>query len=108
MSQKAFMADFDALSHGAFADAGIADVGVYTPPGVDAVPVLGVRVMVDRAVQDAGDFRQVNVGRVEVSYWLADVTPVAKGVLVVDGDTFINDSEIDNDGSLSRWVVRRG
>lgn len=108
MSQKAFMAAFDGLAHGAFADAGIADLGVYTPPGVDPVPVPNVRVFVDRAVQQIGEFGNISAGRTEVRYLLSDVSPEAGGKLLVDGDTFINTAEIDNDGSLSRWQVRRG
>lgn len=108
MSQKAFMAQFDAHAHSAFADAGLADTGTYTAPTAGATAVTGVRAFVDRATQQIGEFGSVNAGRTEVRYVLADVTPEVGGKFVVDGDTYINVGEIDNDGSLSRWTVRRG
>lgn len=106
MSQKAFLADFDANAHAAFMASGLADTGEYTAPG--SATAVSVRVMVDRAKQQVGEFGTVNANRVEVSYLLADVVPAVGGKLVVDGDSYINQSEIDSDGSMSRWMVRRG
>jgi len=37
----------------------------------------------------------------------AGVTPAQKGRLAVDGDLYENATEISNDGSMSRWKVRR-
>ncbi|GAB3305648.1 hypothetical protein [Luteimonas notoginsengisoli] len=109
MSQRAFLADLDAGLHAAFAASGMADAGLYLPkdaaPG--AVPTA-CRVYVDRDIQTLGETQQYKAGRVEVAYVLADVQPRKHGQLVVDGDTYFNDDEISNDGSLSRWVVRRG
>lgn len=109
MSQRAFLAAFDAQAHAAFAAAGLADEGQYTAPGGGApVPV---RVMMDRTTQQVGEFGTVNAPMVTVAYLLADLAPGeldVRGRLVVDGDTYINQREIDNDGSLSRWEVRHG
>jgi hypothetical protein len=109
MSQKAALAAMDADLHAAFADAGLADDGLYTPPNAapGATPVP-VRVYVNRDVQDIGAGNQVSVGRVEVQYLLADVTPAIGGQLVVDGDTYINAGEMSNDGAIAVWAVRRG
>lgn len=118
MSQRAFLADFDADLHWAFAGAGMADNGVYTPPAplppVDPeapLPAPGLcSVYVDRDMQTLGETRQFKAGRVEVSYLLHGMAepPRKGGRLLVDGDVYINDDEISNDGSQSRWVVRRG
>jgi len=109
MSQRAFLADFDAQLHVAFSATGMADTGQYLPRAAapDAEPTE-CRVYVDRNIQRVGDTGQFVTGAVEVSYVLADVDPGKGGRLVVDGDTFINDQEISNDGSLGRWSVRRG
>jgi hypothetical protein len=109
VSQRAFLAELDADLHGAFADAGMADIGAYTAP--DAEPTedpLPVRVYVDRNVQTIGEFNQIAANRTEVSYVRADVAPVKGARLVVDGETFINVEVVSDDGSLSRWLVRRG
>lgn len=108
MSQKAFMADFDVAAHAAFADAGMADRGQYTPKA--GAPVA-CDVFVDRSVQELGELGQSRGARTEVVYVLssmAPTVPAAEGVLVVDGDTLTNVYEISNDGSLSRWLVRGG
>jgi hypothetical protein len=111
VSQKAFLADLDESLHAAFSATGLADSGVYTPPGAaqDFVP-LACQIYVDRDVQTLGDTRQFKAGRVEVVYVLGSllIGPTQHGKLAVDGDTYINDVEISNDGSLSRWQVRRG
>lgn len=109
MSQREFLDDIDATLHASFADAGMADVGLYTPPASppDAV-ASSCLVYVDRDVQTLGDTRQFKSGRVEVVYVLAslNVAPRKHGRIQADGDSYLNDDEISNDGSLSRWTVR--
>ncbi len=124
MSQRAALAAMDADLHVAFAGAGLADVGLYTPPASPAEPPpegspepppalppelpLLAYVYVDRDQLTAGDLRQVTAGRVEVSYVLYEgFRPQQHGVLEVDGDRYENASLISDDGSLSRWLVRR-
>lgn len=108
MSQRAFEAGIDALLHEQFLDIGMADVGTYTTP--DASATEDCSVYVDRDTQTIGDVQQFKAGRVEVLYVLGSMTQVPRknGKLVVDGDTYLNDSELSNKGSLSRWLVRRG
>lgn len=120
MSQRAFLANMDADIHAAFAAAGMADRGAYVAPGTvpgegpeaPALPhaSIGCDVFVDRDTQTLGETQQFKAGRVEVVYVLGSMTvaPARRGQLLVDGDTYINDDEISNDGSLSRWLVRRG
>ena len=120
MSQRAFLAGLDADIHAAFAAAGMADRGAYTAPGTLPGPTpedppvphapVDCDVFVDRDTQTLGETQQFKAGRVEVVYVLGSMTvaPAPRGQLIVDGDTYINDDEISNDGSLSRWVVRRG
>lgn len=120
MSQRAFLAAMDASLHAGFAAAGMADAGLYTPPGLQPpaeeggagvpYPAEPCQVYVDRDTQTLGDTRQFKAGRVEVAYVLGSLaTPPRKlGKLAVDGDEYLNDDELSNDGSVSRWVVRRG
>lgn len=108
MSQRAALAEMDADLHAAFADAGLADRGLYWPPSPapDTLPVE-VDVYVDRDIQTLGDVRQAVSNRVEVAYVLSPLfKPVQGGVLVVDGDRYENAAAISDDGSISRWVVR--
>ena len=109
MSQKAFLASLDAQLHAGLAVAGLADAGTYTP----ASGGLSVccSVYVDRSVQDIGELNQISASRCEVTYVLGSMSPQLPsddGILVVDGDTLVNVHELTNDGSLSRWLVRRG
>jgi hypothetical protein len=109
MSQRQALAAIDADLHAAFLDAGLADVGDYTAP--DAAPgadPVACRVYIDRDSEIRGETRQFPGGRVEVGYVLADVTPAKNGRLSVDNSLYINDELVSNDGSLARWVVRRG
>lgn len=109
MSQRAALAEMDAHLHAAFAGAGMADSGLYWSPNAapDAMPVP-VDVYVDRDIQTLGDVRQTVAGRVEVAYVLSALyRPEQGGVLVVDGDRYENASAISDDGSISRWMVRR-
>lgn len=46
---NAWLADFDAIAHSAFADAGIADAGTYRATAVAAPFAQPVQCMVDRA-----------------------------------------------------------
>ena len=120
MSQRALLAAMDAQLHAAFAAAGMADRGQYTAPGLvppedeegtpTPHPAVDCDVFVDRDTQTLGETQQFKAGRVEVVYVLGSlpVAPKKGGKLAVDGDTYVNDDEISNDGSLSRWVVRRG
>lgn len=110
MSQRAFLADLDASLHAAFAAAGMADSALYTQSqGSSSVPC---QVYVTRDVETVGDLRQFKAHSIEVGYVLgslaaAGLEPVQKGRLLVDGDLYENATELSNDGSLSRWKVRR-
>lgn len=108
MSQKAFLAQFDATAHAAFADSGQADTGRYYTNTADTVG-RAVKVFVDRDTQTMGANEQLQAGRVEVSYVLEPgLELVQGGRVVVDGDTYLNAKLISNDGSLSHWLVRHG
>lgn len=110
MSQRAFLAGLDASLHAAFAEAGMADSGLYTP--TQGSPAVPCQVYVTRDVETVGDLRQFKAHSVEVDYVVgslavAGLVPGQKGRLLVDGDAYENASELSNDGSLSRWKVRR-
>lgn len=107
MTQLDTLKQMDADLHAAFADAGLADTVAYTPNPAGPV-VEGVQVYIDRAHQQIGEFGQIVAPRTEVGYVLATVTPTKGGSFTIDGETWINVDNIGNDGSLSRWVVRRG
>lgn len=108
MSQKQFLADMDSSLHAAFAAGGLADIGLYSAPDADpGTPPTSCRVYVDRDIQTQGDTQQFKAGRVEVAFVLADVLPRKGGRITVDGDAYITMDKVTDDGSLSRWVVRR-
>jgi hypothetical protein len=110
VSQKAFLAGLDADIHASLAAAGLADTGLYTAKGSSTqVPCS---VYVGRGMQDVGDLGQFQAARLEVGYVLSSMSPAKPeqgGKVAVDGDTFINvrQSE-DDDGSIAWWVVTRG
>ena len=83
----------------------MADIAEYTPPaGGLTIPCS---VYVSRDIETVGDLRRFKQGNVEVDYVIGSVKPEAKGRLLVDGELYANASEISNDGSVSRWQVRR-
>ena len=108
MSQLDALHALDADLHAALADAGLGNTGHYTAPGANfAVPVRGY---LDRNVQVLGEFGQVVARRDELSLLLEDVPdPAGKGRVYLpdEGITYMLTDEISNDGSLSRWAVRR-
>lgn len=109
MSQKATLAALDQQLHAAFRSAGAADDGLYFPPGSSTS--VACAVYVERDSQDVGQLGQLRAGRFEVGYVLSSMHPVLpaeRGRLEVDGDRFVHQYEISNDGSLSRWLVSRG
>ena len=108
MNQRATLRAIDAQLYAAFAGAGIASWADYLPPaaGPEAVP-LPVRVYLDRGAQVLGEFGQLIGRRDEMALMLADVAPTAKAIVTVDGDRYALTDKIDDDDSLSRWVVRR-
>jgi hypothetical protein len=106
MSQAAFLQALDTALHTAFEAAGLASAGLYTAPGAEvAVPAS---VYIDKDIETIGDLRQFKAGRVEVLYVNWSIAPAQGGKLEVEGETYINGKELSNDGSSSRWTVRRG
>lgn len=109
MSDLDFAAAFDADAHAAFAEAGLGAVsGTYTPVATGVALAAPVRGYVSRGAGALGEFRQQSIEQVEVSYLLADCTPVAGDRYEVGSDAWINVDQVANDGSLSTWAVRRG
>ena len=109
MGQRNFLADMDSDLHAAFADGGMADNGLYFRPQAapDDVPVE-CRVYVDRDIATVGEIRQTVTGRIEIAYVLTDgFVPEQQGSVLVDGDRYENTRPVSDDGSLSRWMVRR-
>lgn len=106
MSQAAFLQALDTALHAAFEAAGLASAGFYTAPGADAA--VPASVYVDKNIETIGDLRQFKADRVEVLYVNWSIAPAQGGKLEVEDETYINGKELSNDGSSSRWVVRRG
>lgn len=102
----------DADLHAALADAGMADRGHYTAPGANFDQPC--RIYIDRAAQVLGEFGQVVGRRIEMAILAADVDARAKGVVYVPfegrpgGESFTLVEKVQDDGSLSHWVVRLG
>ena len=109
MGQRAFLADMDSDLHAAFSDVGMADDGLYLRPQAapDELPVA-CRMYVDRDIATVGDIRQAVSGRIEIAYVLVPgFAPEQGGIAIVDGDRYENLRPVSDDGSLSRWMVRR-
>jgi len=108
MSQRAALQDLDAAIHDAFTGAGFAAVGTYLRKGGDQLTetVDPVRLYVDRATQQMGEFGQ-SVGQKDaISILLADVPAPAKGaVITFDGESVTLEAMESRDESRERWVV---
>ena len=105
---NAFLAEFDALAHGAFADAGMADLADYEPPAGGRSLAGTRRVFVDHSGQSLGEWDQVRAARTEVGVLLADGAVEAGGTLTLGSSTWTLQriAERDGaDGSLQWWVV---
>jgi hypothetical protein len=90
--------------------AGLAEVGFFSanPGATPPVERTPCRAYVDRDVQTVGETQQRIVGNVEISFFLQDFVPRKDLVFEVDGDTYVCQKRIRDDGSLSRWAVIRG
>ena len=72
------------------------------------VVTAGVRIYIARDVETIGDLQQFAAGRGEVVYLRGDVDPDQGDRVEVDGETVVNAKRLSDDGSRSRWLVRRG
>lgn len=108
MSQKAFLAGFDAAAFGAFAVAGMGDAARYTDSTGQPGPGIPCSVLVDRGLQAWGDDAMSLAGdSITVRLQLAEVSPSKGGILLVDGDRYRLAELLDDDGSMVRWAVSR-
>ena len=103
--------DIDDLCESIFG--GLAEPATFTAPGGDPVPC---RVIMDYGVLTQGDYTTVASAQITAAFLLAEITPVAGAVIVLDtpsrtrGDTFTLDAidpTLQSDGD-SRWTVIRG
>ncbi len=105
---NAWLADFDAIAHTAFADAGLADTAVLRAPGG---AVHGdVRCMVSRGVQVLADEGSVTSNQTTVDLLKADLpASITKAWVVVlsDGEYLIDSQPLSSDESLVRYLLRR-
>lgn len=108
MSQKAFLADFDAALVGSFKAAGMADSAVYSAPNGQLGAGVPCDVMVDRGNQAWGDDPMpVAADSVTVRFQRAQVVPMKGGFLEVDGDRYRLTDLLNDDGSMIHWAVTR-
>lgn len=107
MSERDFLRQMDATIHGALASAGMVSTATVTSEKTGVV-TAGVRIYIDRDVETIGDLQQFVAGRVEIAYLRADVDPEQGDRVEVDGEAFVNVKKLSDDGSRSRWLVRRG
>jgi hypothetical protein len=109
MSQQAALRALDAEIHAGLTSAGFAESGTYTPPSPPGGAAFSVRVMrEDVQVDSYGDNRSVASTRTELVLLKADFTVAARrgGTVLVDGSTFTLEDLVEEDQSLTRWVVR--
>jgi hypothetical protein len=109
MSQQALLRELDAAIHADLFSAGLADTGTYTPPTPPGGAAFAVRVMRDDVqVEVYGETRGVASTRTELVLLKADFAVPARvgGTVVVDGATLVLEALVDEDQSITRWVVR--
>ncbi len=103
-----FVQAFDSDAHATFSEGGMgAASGSYLPAGASEPLAEPVRAYVEHAAGALGDFRQVQIDQVTVRYLLADCAPGAGDRFTVGAETWENIDQIENDGSLASWAVRR-
>lgn len=95
MSQRAFLDDFCSDIADAFADVGLCDTALYTPPVDDETPgapapsPIACRVFMDDDVQQADDMATYTGPRTTATFLRSEIpNPQPGGTLVVDGRTF--------------------
>lgn len=94
-------------AHAVLSEIGMdAGVGEYTAPA--AATAVPVRVYRQHHFAALGTYRQLPVGATAFGLFLADCAPAVDGVLVLDSQSWILVEEIDNDGCVGTWAVRRG
>lgn len=104
--------ELDIEVHDAMLEHGMAQVGHYTPRGGGAS--TPVRVYLTREVQVLGEFGQVLTRRDELQILDPGVELAVGGEVAVErfdksgADPYILQDRLDDDGSVSRWSVRRG
>ncbi|WP_153164286.1 head-tail joining protein [Stenotrophomonas nematodicola] len=108
MSQKAFLAAFDAAVVGSFKGAGLADAALYFAPAAPQGAGVACDVMIDRGVQGWGDDPMpVAADSITVRFQRAQVVPEMGGILDVDGDRYRVGELLNDDGSMIRRAVSR-
>lgn len=101
MSQTDFLRALDADIMTALGAAGMADLALYGTTPCD--------VYVNRNAQFLGDHPGIAAGqRVVITFRRAQVTPERGGILTIGSETFLLNELVDEDESLSSWVVTSG
>jgi len=105
MAQLAFRQQIASDMFDGLVDAGMADLGTYTPPGIGQTPVP-CRVVINRGQSPFGTFGTVMGDKTSVRILLAEIpAPVRGAVIAADGGSFELVKELANDGALSTWDV---
>lgn len=105
---NSFITEFDALAHAAFADAGLADVALYTSAQSSA-PSVQCRVLVDRSLQTLG-FESAAVTRSTViRAWLADIgcAPTSGAIFAIGNERFVVDRVDTIDEGIATCLATR-
>ena len=106
MAQLAFRQQISSDMFDGLVDAGMADAGTYTPPGIGQTPV-SCRVVINRGQAPFGTFGTVMGDKTTIRLLLAEVpAPKRDAVIAADGGTFMLVKELANDGALSTWDVK--
>lgn len=108
MSQESFLRDLDARITGALADAGLADLATYTPPGELPAPIEDCHVTIDYNAEVVGDDAGAVVGTRTVARLLASeiASPARGGTLTIGDRTWRLERPLSREpGVSSLWVV---
>jgi len=103
---NAFVAEFDAIAHEAFADGGIADLGEYRATALAAPFAQPIRCMVDRGSAQQGFGQQGSYSDVTVRLILQPgFVPAVGGLIDITGERFELRAIVDEDESAVLFAV---
>lgn len=109
MNANPWIDGFDADAHAAFADAGMASVGMFTAAAGGTA--FERRAFVNTGRQTLGSFGEITATRTVIGFFLVDGDLTTDDEFAVGDSTYVLqaiDETDEDDGSLQWWVVRHG
>lgn len=104
---RAALQSLDADIHAALAESGLADTGLYLPPGAaPGATATPVRCYLTRDAEFYGELGQVAGRRDQITVLRADITPERKGTIALDGELYELPALVTADDGVTVWQAR--